>query len=815
MTHKEFKELYNKGVILLDGATGTNLMKAGMPVGVCPEAWILDHKEVLYNLQKRYYEAGSDIVLAPTFTANRIKLAEYGLSDRIKEINEGLVALTKSAADECMRETGRVCYTAGDMTMTGRLPQPTGDISFEDLVDVYKEQALYLAGAGVDLMIIETMMSLSESRAALIAVKEVCDLPVFVTLSFNEDGRTLFGTDAETAMAVLQTLGADAVGVNCGMGPEQMTDLVRNMKKYANIPIIAKPNAGLPEVIDEKTVYRMGPEEFADLVGALYNEGAGILGGCCGSTPEHIKALADKLKGLASPSVSDRRRRFLSSERMTVEIGLDDGFKIIGERINPTGKKKMQEALRQKNMDYISDMAVSQEENGACILDINMGMNGIDEKEMMIRSIMQVTQSVNLPLCIDSSHVDVIEAALRIYPGRALVNSISLEKTKIEKLLPIARKYGAMFILLPLSDDGLPADITEKHRIIRQILKEAYNIGFAPEDIIVDGLVTTIGANKKAAVDMLDTISYCHDELGLATTCGLSNISFGLPERNTINTAFLTMAIGRGLTMAIANPSQEMLVNAAYAGDLLLNRPESDNRYIDRMESLKNRHEDAELISAAASSDQTSKGSGQLVFDAVMKGNRWSIEDLIKNCLLDGRTPDQIISESLIPAIQKVGELFEKKKYFLPQLIASAETMEIGVTFLEPLMKRDESEEKAVIVLATVEGDIHDIGKNLVALMLRNYGYKVIDLGKDVPKEKIIETAKRENARIIGLSALMTTTMMRMKEVVELAKNNDLQGKVIIGGAVTTQSFADEIGADGYSADAQGAVELVDALLKK
>lgn len=801
MNRQEFQRLCREKILFLDGATGTNLQRAGMPTGVCPEAWILDHPDVLIQLQRDYFEAGSDIVLAPTFTSNRIKLEEYGLADEIERMNHCLVALSREAA-------GNRGFVAGDMTMTGRQLAPMGDMEFEELVDIYREQAGYLVDAGVDLFVIETMMSLNECRAALLAVREVCDLPVLVTLSFNEDGRTLFGTDAKTAMVVLQSLGADAVGVNCSAGPEQMAALVADMKAYANIPVIAKPNAGMPEIADRHTVYRMTPEEFAAEAMLLLEAGAGILGGCCGTTPEHIRALKNAVNGHPVPEISRICHRVLASERQTLDIELDGGFLVIGERINPTGKKKLQAVLRDGQMDMVMDMALAQEEKGAAILDVNMGMNGIDEKEMMLKAIDIVTQTVNLPLCIDSSHVDIIEAALRVYPGRALINSISLEKEKFERLLPIARKYGAMFILLPLSDEGLPKNSREKKEIIHQIMDRALELGFHKEDIVVDGLVATVGANKNAALETLDTIAYCHDVLGLATVCGLSNISFGLPERSYVNTAFLTMAISRGLTMAIANPSQDLLMHAAFASDLLMNRPGADVRYIERMNVYKLQQipEHAKV--------QELLSPGERIYEAVLKGSQGSILKLVSEGLESGLLPDNIIQKSLIPAIQKVGEYFEQQKYFLPQLIASAETMEKAIDYLQPMLVRDDAEEKATIIMATVEGDIHDIGKNLVVLMLKNYGYRVIDLGKDVSKERIVAAAMEEHAAIIGLSALMTTTMMRMRDVVEYAAACGCSSKIIIGGAVTTQSFADEIGAAGYSKDAAEAVHLVERLLQ-
>lgn len=786
-----------------------------MPVGVCPEQWILENSEVLIDLQKRYVEAGTDILFAPTFTASRIKLKEYGLEDHLEEMNRKLVALSKEAAK------GTNALVAGDLTMTGEQLYPLGDLMFEDLVDVYKEQAKIIAEAGADLFVVETMMSLQECRAAVLAIREVCDLPVMVSLTYNEDGRTLYGTDPVTAVVVMQSLGADAVGMNCSTGPEAMLEPIAKMAEYAAIPLLAKPNAGMPELIDGQTVFNVEPEEFAEVGKKLVEEGAAIIGGCCGTTPEHIRALKEAVKGIPVKAPLQTKRRMLTSERKSVEITLDGRFMVIGERINPTGKKKLQAELKEGSLNLVRTMALEQEENGASILDINMGMNGIDEKEMMLRTIYEVTSTVDCPLCIDSSHVDIIEAALRIYPGRALINSISLEKEKFEKLLPIAKKYGAMFILLPLSDEGLPKDSAEKHGIIRTIMDEAVRIGMAKEDIIVDGLVATIGANPNAALECFETFSYCKNELELPTACGLSNISFGLPERTYVNTAFLTMAIANGLTMAIANPSQELLMNAAFASDMLLNKKESDIRYIERMNFLSEKYAGMERVmvqktpagTSAAGGETRKESTGSGVFQAVLKGNKEHVLEEVKKMLDGGAKPDEIINEHLIAAINEVGELFDKKKYFLPQLISSANTMKLAIEYLEPMLERSNTEAMATIVVATVEGDIHDIGKNLVVLMLKNYGYHVIDLGKDVPADVIVDTAMNEGAKVIGLSALMTTTMMRMKDVVELAKEKGCTAKIVIGGAAITESFSDEIGADGYSKDAAECVKLVERLL--
>jgi len=845
MTKKTFRDI-TKSYLYLDGATGSNLVREGMPSGVCPEQWILEHSDVMLKLQKRYAAAGTDILYTPTFTANRVKLGEYGQEKQLASMIRRLVAISKEAASAADHPV----YIAGDLTMTGEQLAPIGRMGLEELIDVYKEQILALQEAGVDLLAVETMMSLAEARAALIAAKEVCDLPVMVTMTFEADGRTLYGTDAKTAAVVLESLGAAAIGVNCSMGPAGMRQIVEELAAYtADIPIIAKPNAGLPYLDEDGcTCYDMDAEEFAAEMAALVDAGASILGGCCGTTPEFIKKIVDAFGKGSVPEVPRREKgkRFLASERQTFGFGLGEGFIIVGERINPTGKKLLQAQLREGCFDKVLQFAEEQEKCGAKILDVNMGMSGINEKAMMLRAIDEVGSVTNLPLSLDSSHVDVLEAALRHYPGRALVNSVSLETDKFERLLPIVRKYGAMFILLPLSDKGLPENIQEKIQIITTILERAYALGFTKEDVVVDGLVSTVGANKNAALETIETIRYCR-ELQLATICGLSNISFGMPERSFVNTAFLTMAISAGLTMAIANPSQELLVGCALAADLLLAKEEADLCYIEyagtvaenrekKEAALQQKRKEVALNSSDGIAGKKEYAEGEdMVSDmqessrakspaesacreslhnSVLKGNRNGIAAQTKEALAQKEDPQVLLSEVLLPAINEVGELFDKGKYFLPQLIASAEAMKNAIQVLEPLLLLNtDSENMPTVVIATVEGDIHDIGKNLVALMLKNYGFRVIDLGKDVPKEEIIRAAKENHAQIIALSALMTTTMQRMREVIAYARQERVDAKVMIGGAVITQDYADEIGADGYSADAAEAVKLAQKLL--
>ena len=839
MTREEFSTLSKGHILYLDGATGSNLVKAGMPSGVCPEQWILEHRDVMLKLQKDYVQAGTNILYAPTFTANRIKLAEYHLEKNMSAMIHELVAISREAAAS---SPGHTVLVAGDITMTGEQLKPMGKMELEDLIDIYKEQILSLMDAGVDLLVVETMMSLAETRAALIAAKEVCDLPVIATLTFEADGRTLFGTDAKTAAIVLESLGASAIGANCSTGPAQMESIISDMVTHTRIPVIAKPNAGLP-FLDENgnTCYNMEAEEFTEEMEILVNAGASILGGCCGTTPEFIRQIHDRFGTEAKATAARRPEgiRYLTSERITHSFGLEDGFFVVGERINPTGKKALQAQLKEGSFEKVIQFAEEQEACGAKVLDINMGMSGIDEKASMLRALEEVSGVTNLPLSLDSSYVEVLEAALRHYPGRALVNSVSLETEKFEKLLPIVAKYGAMFILLPLSDAGLPKDIDEKKEIIHKIYDRATSLGMHKEDIVVDGLVATVGANPKAALETLETIRYCKAN-GFATICGLSNISFAMPERSFVNTAFLTLAIQAGLTMAIANPSQELLVSCALATDLLLNKEEAALRYIEYAGGVKERREEKEaelarklslLESQGAASGQTSnEGSveksavenGPQINEmqdklktAVLKGNRNGIVKITKEALESGEKPSELLNQVLLPAINQVGEYFDQGKYFLPQLIASAEAMKNSIEVLEPLLQTGSAgEEMPVVVIATVEGDIHDIGKNLVALMLKNHGFHVIDLGKDVPQAKILETAREHHAEFIALSALMTTTMQRMREIVAAAKQEGITAKIIIGGAVITQEYADEIGADGYSKDAADAVKLAKSLME-
>ena len=824
MTKDEFKSLTEEGILYLDGATGSNLQKRGMPSGVCPDLWISENPEVLIGLQLEYLRAGSRVVYAPTFTANRIKLSEFGIEERLEELNKALVAGSKEARERFYKEKpdAKPVFIAGDITMTGRSLKPVGDLDFEELVDVYKEQISALERAGADLLVVETMMSLQETRAAVIACKETCELPVIATLTFERSGKTLFGTDPLTALITLQALGVSAFGINCSMGPGEMEEMFKNIIPYAEIPLICKPNAGLPELDkDGNTVYNLDPYGFAAGMERIASLGVGILGGCCGTTPGHIRELVKHTQSISPDRtfrIKDPQKKYvLTSERSTLSFGLDDRFFIIGERINPTGKKALQAELKENSFEMVLNFAEEQENKGAKVLDINMGMSGVDEKALMLSAIEKVTEASSLPLSIDTSHVDIMEAALRRYPGRALINSVSLEEKKCRPLFELAAKYGAMCILLPLSDKGIPENAGEKTAIINKLVEIAKSYGLRDRDLVVDGLVGTVGANKNAAIETLDTIRYCHDELKLATVCGLSNISFGLPERILVNSAFLTMAVYAGLTMAIANPVQQRIVVSALSSDLLLGKKDGDTAYIEYMESYEG--EEAappkEKKKTEAESGGDSSGITDPIFEAVVKGKRSLVPALVKEALERGDKSSDILNNSLLPARNKVGELFDKKKYFLPQLIASGEAMKNGVDILEPYLRKGSSSSKGApnIVIGTVKGDIHDIGKNLVILMLKNHGFNVTDLGKDVSKEEFLKASVKYKADIIGMSALMTTTMTEMKNVIDYTKKNGYKGKYMVGGAVITGEYAEEIGAT-YSTDAADAVRAAKEIMK-
>ncbi len=795
MTRSKFVRLARKG-ILLDGALGTELAKAGMPAGCCPEQWCLSHPETFLAIQRRYREAGTHLFYAPTFGCNRCKLAEFHLESETTRIAEELVRISReNASDECL--------IFGDVAPTGRFVEPYGDLALEEAEQVYYEAAAAMVRGGVDGFAIETMMDLQEARAAFLGVRRAApDLPILVTMTFEASGRSLTGCAPLAALTVFQSLGADAFGCNCSTGPAEMREIIRQLQPFARIPLVAKPNAGLPKYQDGKTVFPMDAESFAREAAGLREAGAALVGGCCGTTPAHIAALNEQLATVPLPKLqSSPCGALVCSPSDVRELSPKAPFAIIGERINPTGKKALQAELRAGRTEMVREFALQQQEAGAALLDVNMGLSGICEAEMMAASLRKIVPAVHLPLCIDTTDQQTAETALRLYPGRALFNSISAEKHRVEKILPIVAKYHAMPILLPVTDEGIPKSVEERIAVVKRLLALLAEVGYSKRDVCVDPLIMTVSADAGAALLSLGLIQWCAEQ-GIATVCGLSNVSFGLPARRTINQTFLGMAAGCGLSAAIANPLFPEIMDAAAAVNALTGKDLRQAAWIARNSDTMNAPQ------AAVTQEMSPE---ERLRKLVLQGNAEAILPAVDALLQKDVAPMEIIDKWLIPAITEVGQKYEKKEYFLPQLMSSAEAMQKATAYLEPKMAAARSgEKKTKVVFATVKGDIHDIGKNIVIVMLRNYGFEVLDLGKDVPPETIIDAAVKNDAHIIALSALMTTTMHAMKETVELARSRGLEFTFLVGGAVVDREFAEEIGAV-YTPDPMATVRACEA----
>ncbi len=793
-------QLLKKRIIILDGATGTQLQDRGMGQGACPEGWCIKNPEILSRVHKAYSDAGADIIYTCTFGANRLKLSQYGIND-VFGVNKKLAGIArKSVASKVL--------IAGDIGPTGSFVTPFGNLSFEEAVNIFKEQIKGLLAGGVDLLAIETMMDIQEARAALIAVKEMTKVFTLVTMTYDSSRQTLNGTDPLSALITLQSLGADAVGCNCSTGPKDMKKIISLMKPYAKVPLVAKPNAGMPRLIGKKTVFNMTPEKFASHCQSLADSGTNILGGCCGSTPEHIKCMKESLRGVRPLPVLRKSVAALSSSRKALLLEKKPSFLAVGEKINPTSKKKMQKELLSGKFSIVRSLVKEQELSGAAALDVNMGVPGADEKGLMCKAIELLSVITDLPLVIDSSDPGVIEAALRIYPGRALINSISGEKNKLKKLLPLAKKYGAMFILLPLSSKKIPLTFKERKLVIQKILPILKKNGFTKDDVVIDALVMTASYYPQSALQTCKTISWASNNLGYNTIIGISNISFGFPERKLINKTFLTMVKASGLSLAIINPQDNKTVRNSAAYKLLTAEDKGGAAFISKYSDIPNR--------VKSQSQQPDIPIKMRIYQAVLDGDRDSINELLKIALSESIRPFVLMQDILIPAIIEVGVLFDKKKYFLPQLIWSAQSMKKGIAYLEPLLKADEisKRKKGLIIIATVSGDIHDIGKNIVGLMLKNHGFEIIDLGKDISTARIITAIKRFKPDAVGLSALMTTTMVSMKDVVDAIGKDNLSCRVMVGGAVVNSNYANDLGA-AYAKDGVEAVRVAEGLCLK
>lgn len=787
---------------IFDGAMGTMLQNAGMKTGDCPEYLNITNPKMVQDVHRAYFEAGSDIIETNTFGASRIKLAEYNLSDKVAEINTAAVQNVKIA-------TAGKAKVAGSMGPTGGFIKPLGELDFDEVYQNYYEQAKALASAGADYILIETCIEIQEMRAALLAAKDACDLPVICQLSFSEDGRTVTGTDPQSAAIILSAMGADVIGANCSLGPEQLVPIVKELAENCNCPISIQPNAGMPHLVDGKTVFPMTPEDFGKWAPELVKAGATFIGGCCGTTPAHIKAIKDALKGVVEPVRKEPSNDLaLASRSKTVFIGKDLPTRLIGERINPTGRKKLAAEIKNGSFISVKREAIEQEQAGAQILDVNMGVAGIDQAEAMKKAVMEISQLVNIPLAIDTSDAKALEAGLKAYPGRALINSVSAEPDRLKYFIPLAKRYGAAILCLPLSEEGIPKTGKERLVVVQKIIDEAKKYGLKDNDFLLDALVMTIATDKDACNEVLNTLRLYRKYIGAPSTMGLSNISFGLPNRPLINSTFFAMCLAAGLDAPIMNPYDDSMQNALSAASALLGKDPSGRDY-----SISHSGQNIPVAKA-----KTVASTGDIIEDiknAIISGEKEAIADMVEKALNDGYKPNEITDKALSAAMNVVGKDFGAKKIFLPQVMLSAEAMREAFLKIKERIPADSMSDKGKIVIATVKGDIHDLGKNIVAALLENNGYRVIDLGKDVDKEDIIKAAKENNADMIGLCSLMTTTITQIDEVIEELKNSDFKTKVMIGGAVVTSEYADKVGADAYASDGVEAVELAKKLIVK
>ena len=756
-----------------DGSMGTMLQSAGLEAGELPELWNLTNKEKVLEIHNAYAQAGSEFITTNTFGANRLKF------DNADEIIKAGVALAKS--------TGK--RVALDIGPTGKLLKPMGDLDFNDAVDIFA-QMINAGKDGADVVLIETMSDTYEIKAAVLAAKENCNLPVFVTMIFDEKGRLLTGADIKSAVTMLEGLGIDAIGFNCGLGPKQMLALVEEIRRWTELPIIVQPNAGLPESVNGKTVFNVSPEEFAMYMKKCAELGVSYLGGCCGTTPKHIEEMINACKDIPASIPEKKNFTLVSSYSETVEIGTKPV--VIGERINPTGKKLFKEALRRNDIDYIIKEGVSQKEAGAHILDVNVGLPEIDEPEMMKSAVYNLQSVLSTPLQLDSSDPLALEAGLRIYNGKAMLNSVNGKEENMKEIFPLAKKYGAVVVCLCLDESGIPETAQGRIEIAKKIVKTAEQYGIEKKNLIIDALTMTISTDKNNARETLKAVKYIREEMGICTVLGVSNISFGLPKRDAINTAFFTLALQSGLSAGIINPKSEAMMNAYYSFNALAGLDDNCTEYIESVTDTKTQTASPEIS----------------LHTAIVKG----LKDEAAQCaraLLESSEPLDVINGYIIPALDEVGAGFEENRIFLPQLLMSADSAKAAFDVIKERMILSGQEEKSEnkIVIATVHGDIHDIGKNIVKVLLDNYGFDVIDLGKDVPEEEVLRAVEENGVKLVGLSALMTTTVPAMEKTIALL-HEKTDAKIFVGGAVLTPSYAKMINADWYAKDAMESVRI-------
>lgn len=794
----DLRKFLKENILVLDGGMGTLLQSAGLKAGEHPELWNIEKPQEIINIHKAYFDAGSNIVNTNTFGANLLKFDEETLEQII------------SAAFTCAKTArqlsgGENKFIALDIGPTGKLLKPLGDLDFEDAVEVFAKTVRLGVKYGADLVMIETMNDAYETKAALLAVKENCNLPVFVSNAYSENGRLMTGATPRSMVAMLEGMGADAIGVNCSFGAEKLAPVVEEYLKYASVPVILKPNAGLPKTEMGKTVYDVTPKDFAHQVALQVKNGARVVGGCCGTTPEYISALFREIKGQTPKKITTKEDTLVSGVSQHVEIGIEPV--LIGERINPTGKKRLKEALKASDMTYILDQALAQTQQGAHILDVNVGLPDINEKEMLTKCVCEIQSVTPLPLQIDSSDVSAMSAALRRYNGKAMINSVNGKEESMEAIFPLAKKYGGVVVALTLDENGIPETAQGRVEIAKKILEKAREYGIQKKDIVFDTLAMTVSADKNAAKETLKALQFIKEEMGCHTCLGVSNVSFGLPNREGINSVFFACALENGLSCAIMNPASYDMMQTYFSFKALHGMDNNCGEYINF--SATNQRE--ETVNKETARSQSAHILDELQ-DAIVKGLKTDAER-ITGTMLENTEPLSIVNEHIVPALDFVGNEYEKGRVFLPSLLMSAEAAQAAFQVIKEKLPAGQ-DKKSTVIMATVKGDIHDIGKNIVKLLLENYGFDVLDLGKDVEPERILEEALKTKATVVGLSALMTTTVPAMEQTVKLLKEKAPLTRVMVGGAVLNEEYAKKIGAHHYGKDAMEAVRYCEEIYK-
>lgn len=789
----DVREYIKNNILIFDGAMGTMLQQKGLQIGENPEVFGLKNPDKLIEIHKLYLEAGSNVITTNTFGANELKLDKLGYT--VEEVVDNAINMAKKAIEESDKSKPR--FVALDLGPIGEMLEPIGTLSFDRAYEIFKRQAIQGEKSGANLIIIETMMDLYEAKAAVLAAKENTNLPVFCTMTFDENGRSFTGCMPESMVATIEGLGVDAIGVNCSLGPKQLIPIVEKISKMATVPVIVQANAGLPDIVNGQAIYNVDSEEFFIGVEKFVQLGASIIGGCCGTNPEFIKKISDNISTLKKVEIEKNNSCVVCSPSKFVEIKSPT---VIGERLNPTGRKLLKEALINENLDYIINLGLEQIEGGADILNVNVGLPDIDEKKMMPKVIKEMQSVMDVPLQVDSSNIEALEQGLRYYNGKTIANSVNGKEESLNAILPIVKKYGACIVGLTLDEKGIPSTAEGRFKIAEKIVNKALFYGIKKEDIFIDCLSLTVSAQQEEALETLKCIKMVKEKLGVKTILGVSNISFGVPNRKALNNTYLNLALSAGLDLPIINPNEEGIMETINAFKVINNIDKGCVKYIEKYSGYKQNN----IIKTT--NDRKYDLSLESIVEHGLKEN--AKEDTLN--LLKKYDENYVLDEILIPSLDVVGKKYDKGEIFLPQLIQSAETVKVSLNTIKDSLAKNNTNtvSKGKIIVATVKGDIHDIGKNIVKIMLENYGYEVIDLGKDVPIEEVVNHSKKNNIQLVGLSALMTTTVHSMKETIDALRKEGLNTKIFVGGAVLTEEYAKDIGADYYSKDAKSAVEI-------